>query len=229
MERFFLIISRLNKLLLLLILVGGGAIILWMILPFAHVRQRDEVPVVQTNAQSKAPISLHLERIENINGTSGQMMLLSTRADGSKFSSGSGYGGETRNVLILSGASKAARWLFGSHRNLVLSASQLREENSESKNSHSKALYLEYISTDSDGDGKLTPKDLSTVALAKLDGTGFVDVLRNVGQVISHEVVGNKQLSVVYQVQQSLRHATFSLDTLVMEHDEEIVKVPESI
>jgi hypothetical protein len=156
------------------------------------------------------------------------MLLLSAEDRSEKFSCG-GYNSKTRNVLFLSGAEKNTHWLFPSQSHLILVVDQLGEGDDSENKVPTKALYFEFITKDSNGDGRITSQDQSTVGLSKPDGAGFVEVLTEVTRVLSHEILDDKVLSIVFQSGQSIRHATFSLGSLAKISEAEVVKVPTEI
>lgn len=226
MERLFVIIGRINSVLLLLVLIGAGISIALISLP---IFQRQYQGAIEVSAgESKRPISLRFERIENVTGANTQMMLLSVQDDSGKFSSG-GYGSEIRNVLFLTGNEKTARWLFPKQNNLIRVSVQLREDSNDARDNPTKALYFEYVTEDSNGDGKLSVQDYSSVALSKPDGLGLVEVLHGVSRVLSYRMLDSRNLSVVYQRGKVVRHAKFSTVSLEKETDQVIVNVPEEL
>jgi hypothetical protein len=229
MDRLFVVINRINSILLLLALVGVCVLLGWASWSSAEWHRRGAIEVADVEGKRDSPVFLHLEHMEDITGANAQMMLLSARAKSGKFSSGSGYDSETRNVLFLAGEEKKARWLFPAQNNLVLAAKQLREDSIHCDKKPTKALYFEYVAEDSDGDGKLSDQDHSTVALSKPDGSGFVVVLNGVSRILSHELLNDQYISVVYQTGKSVRHARFSVSSLTKETDQEIADVPDHL
>jgi len=232
MERLFVIIGRINSILLLLALLGAGALIGWM--SWSSVQreqQRGAIEVSAGQTEKVSPVLLNFGRIENITGTDTQMMNLTTEGRSGKFSSGSSYTSEIRNVLFLTGDGKKARWLFPTHGNRILAVSQLREDSygPEAREKPTAALYFEYVTGDAGGDKTLSPPYLSKIALAKPDGTGFVDVLDGVDRVLSYQMLDSKRLTVVYQKGKSVHHARFSVTTMTKEFDAEIVSLPDRL
>jgi len=225
MERLFVIIGRINSVLLLLVLIGAGISIFLLSWSSNRWQDRGAIEVPGNASTSKPPVLLRFGRIENITGANTQMMLLSAERTSEGFSSG-GYGSETRNVLFLTGNEKTARWLFPKQSNLILVTAQLREVSKDHKDNPTNALYFEYVTEDTNGDGKLSAQDHSHVALSKSDGLGFVEVLQGVSRVLSYEMLGDKHLSVVYQTGKTVRHAKFSVLSFTKEIDQEIVNIP---
>ena len=229
MERLFIIIGRINSILLLLVLLGASLSIAWVTFSDKQWQRRGAIEVPAGKSASKEQVLLSFERIEIITGASTQMMQLSAKSESAKFSSGGGYRSETRNVLFLTGHEKIARWLFPKQNNLIFVAAQLREESKNSRENPTQALYFEYVKNDSNGDGKLSIQDLSSIALTKPDGTGFVEVLNGVSRVLSYEMLGSQYLVVVYQTGKVVRYAKFSVLTFTKESDQEIVSVPDEL
>ncbi len=230
MERLFVIIGRINSILFLIILLGAGISIALMMSESNRWQRRGAVEVPDGKSGSKKPILVGFEKIENITGANAQMLKLTTYEKSEKFSSG-GYGTETeiRNVLFLTGTEKVARWLFKNHKNLIFVASQLGEESIDSEKEPTQALYFEYVAADTDGDGKLSSADRSNIGLSKPDGTGFLEVLHDISRVFSYEMLDQQHLSVVYQKGATVRHAKFSVASMKLEADQEIINVPDRL
>lgn len=228
MERYFVIIGRINSILFLLVLLGAAASVSWLTFTASQSQRRGVVEVVDADSAGEAPVLLGFERIESILGADALMMRLTTQGKSGKFSSG-GYGGETRNVLFLSGSDKVSRWLFKDHKNLILVSTQLNEESSSPMESPTKALYFEYVVADTNNDETLSSEDNSSVGLAKPDGSGFIEILGDVSRVLLYDVTDQENLSVVYQKGTVVRLAKYSLRTMSQLSDQQIVNVPSSL
>ncbi|MDB5802120.1 MAG: hypothetical protein JWL63_3059 [Rhodocyclales bacterium] len=228
MERLFVIVGRINNVLLLLVLLSAAGSIVWMTAESHQFQHRGAVEVSDVEAGHKKSVLLNFEKVENIAGANAQLMRLTAQEKSAKFSSG-GYGGETRNVLFLTGSEKSARWLFKEHKNLVLVTAQLSEESLSTKENVTRALYFEYVSEDTNHDDILSAADHSNVGLTKPDGTAFMEVLHDVSRILSYEMLDQQHLSVVYQKGPTVRHAKFSVVTLKLETDQEIVNVPSTL
>jgi len=144
--------------------------------------------------------------------------------------SSDGYNSEARNVLFLSGSQKTAHWLFPTHKNLILLTAQLQEGINGYDYKHpTKALFFEYVTEDTNGDGKLSHQDHIIVAITKPDGSGMTDVLQGVDKVLSYNMLDEKTLSIVYETGKFMRHARVSTVSLAKESDQEIIKLPETL
>jgi len=76
-------------------------------------------------------------------------------------------------------------------------------------------------------DGNLSAKDHSNVGVTNPDGTGFMELLHNVNRVLSYSMLDQEYLSVVYQRGTVVKHAKYSVTSMKLESDQEIVNVPD--
>jgi len=159
------------------------------------------------------------------------MMPLEAREKGSGFSSGPNYRAETRNLSFVSVQEAKARWLFDKHSNLILAFAQLRPKAEVAGNEKypTEAIYVEYVDQDTNGDGRLSADDHSNVALTKANGTGMVKVLTGVNRVLSYDLDGERQFSIIYQVGKAIRQARVSLSSFGKESDVELMTIPDQL
>ena len=209
MERFFVVIGRINSVLLLLFLLGGGVTLAVMMVISALGRERPaRALVAEKTPGTTAPVMLNLGQAERIVGSDTTMIAL--RSEGTYSKVASGQPSETRNILFLPGSEKNASWLFKNHRHLILATEQVRKKKSSDEHP-ALALYVQYVTTDTNGDGRLSDEDNAVIGLTKPDGSGFVSVVQDVSGVISYDMENDDQLSLVYQRGATIRHARFSL------------------
>ncbi|HXH95560.1 MAG TPA: hypothetical protein VNN25_28545, partial [Thermoanaerobaculia bacterium] len=136
-SRFFRQVWRVNA---LLILVAAAAAAFAVC---AFVWSQLEGSLRRQSAETVAPIipgkpathELHLGGLVAIDGTSLYRATLSTPADrsGSSFSSG-GYSSDTRNILVVDGASATSHWLLPTDKELIVFNQDVG--NPESKEGH---------------------------------------------------------------------------------------------
>lgn len=229
MERFFIFIKKISTVLWFLLLAGLVCGILWVFWQSYHWQRQDSFPVVAETGEKKT-VMMSFGNIERITGTDTQMIDLTLQGEEGRFYSGSGYrkNENVSNILFVTGQNQAAHWLFKNHQNLILTASQLREKgNHDSDQSPTSALYLEYVTQDTNGDGHLSDKDSLNVALTKTDGSGFLEVLRGIDRVLSHELITPESLSILYQKNKTLRQATVFLTNMTLQNDHEVVALPD--
>lgn len=223
----FNVIGKISSVLLFLILIVVIGVVSWSFFGGKQSPRRGEVGAVTMEEGKEKKMFLEFRQLENINGADTQMMKLTAKGD--SFKSYSGYGSDALNVLFLKGSEKQAYWLFKEHKNHILVISQLSQDADESNKSPTSALYFEYIAKDTNADGKLTNQDYSSIGISKSDGTGFVDILHDISQVYSYQMRDQDKLSIVYQKETSIRHAKFSVSTMKLESDQEVMKIPSDI
>ena len=188
----------------------------------------DPVPKVDAPSAETTAVVMTFSEAEPVRGADVQLLRLTLRTESEKFSS-SGYGLEVRNALLLVGPEATPHWLFKGHQNWVRRLQQLSGDPDDPEEGDTTALYVEYVSTDTNGDQRLSASDRFNVAVAAPDGTNFQPLLSDVQQVFSHVVTEEDELTVVYQKADAVRQARFSLPSGKPLTDKEVVKVPQAL
>ena len=228
MDRFFVVVGRTNQVLFLLIMLGAAAFL--MIALISHLTAMRYGAVEAKPGKSGTALASHLKfgKAEKIHGADVHMVHLVSAA-GDSVVSYKGYTSNVRNVLFKADSEKAGRWLFKDNDGLVVASEQLQEPtDSIGKQGQTRAVYLEYVGKDSNGDNSLSSADVLDVALAKPDGSGLVVVLKDVDNVVSQAYSGYADITVIYQRGRSLRHAKFALDGFKLVFDQELASLPAS-
>jgi hypothetical protein len=211
-NRFFVIINRINSVLLLVVflLAAGGLIVTFFM--ESQWRRSRSIEVQDKSEQGKTEkINLRLGHIEQVHGAPIQFVRLETETKGGKFSSG-GYPDVTRNIMFLTKGLKQARWLFPKHHFVIKAIDQLREKEGYEKKDPTRALYYEVIKEDSNGDGKLSEDDNSVVAVSKIDGSGYVELISGLQRTIGHQTVNQgTELAVLIEKNGRVLYMTYSL------------------
>jgi len=181
-NRFFLWINRINALLFLAGLIGVLVlIVVTSIGSNARVNRRTVAVSENPNETETAKIELVLDNVEEIEGHNAQYVVLSSKRQGGKFSSGY-KGGEKRNVLFLVGDTLETRWLFPDHANFISRMTRMDWEQEETKKTV--VFYYEIINEDTNKNGEFDENDLSSLALSRPDGSGLTVVEKGVRSVI---------------------------------------------
>jgi len=225
MDRFFGWINRINSILFLLVLIGVGIGTYLAVSEYRQAFARYELPDESTDATdepAKPAVRLTLGEVDHIYGTDTSMIRLFSEDAGGR--TGSGRNERMRNILFLSNDGQHATWLFEKHTNLLTDVDDLRLPDQPTR-----ALYFEAVLTDSDGDGELNEYDLSAVALARPDGSGFTKILDGVDRVLSHEQIDDHHLAVVYEIGAAIWYARFDLDTFAKLSEQSLVDVPQQM
>lgn len=229
MERFFRVVSNINQLLFLLVLLGAALLMVWGAFESNNWRTRNAVPLAETGAEKAPVVSFRFSTLKAINGTNVQLMELKTESGHARLSSGSSYEDQTRNLLFLSGDEKNPHWLFNDHKNLIVETEQLTEKTYKDESRQTRAIYIEFIDTDTNNDRLFSIDDKRNVALIKPDGQGMLVVLQNVDKVFSNNLPDAEHLSVIYQRDGQVKHASFSLADFSLLQNQDIVSVPERL
>lgn len=231
MDRLFAVITRINSVLFLIALLGICGLIAYWTWGVGHFQTRGQIEVGAANSEGKSSLLLEIGRVERIVGTETEMMPLEAREKGSAFSSGPGYRTEIRNLAFVSAHEAKARWLFEKQSNLILAFAQLRPkaEATGKDNSPTESIYVEYVDQDTNGDGRLSADDRSNVAVTKANGAGMVKVLTGVNRVLSYDVDGEQQVSIIYQSGKAIRQSKISLSSFSQESDVELTTIPDAL
>ncbi len=228
MPKLFDAIAKLNSVLFLCLLLISIFAVSFIFFDNNRWRNRGAVEVRESASPNEPAMLLNVERLESILGANTQMIRLTTEGKSEKFSSG-GNDNQIRNILFLTGKEKEARWLFADHKRLILNVSQLRDERRDLIESPTKALYFEFVEVDNNNDGKLTASDSINIALTQPDGTGFLEILKNINRVHSHDILDKEFLSIVYQKSNTIRHAKFTIKSRKLVVDQQILALPNKI
>jgi len=224
MERFFRIIRRVNSVLFLVVLLGVGGCAIWYGFALYHWYHPHDRAIAAEEEDEPDPVSLTLGDAETVTGTDIQMLRLTTDDQ-----YGRRQDQQTRNILFLSAGDHHGTWLFPTHDNLVLETDQIRPWRSDDFNAPTKALYVQFIPGDPEHAMGPSEYDPVTVALAKSDGSGLVEVLRDVDEVLSYEQFDAGSLSITYRNMEELRLARISLDTFAKLSDDLVITVPDQL
>lgn len=227
MEKFFTVIGRINQLLFLCVLLAVAGLVGLSLMDRVGRHLRPEVRVAATDGPESSPEVLSYGDLEKVSGSSTLMLRLKSERSGKGgFSSGGGYASVDRNVLFITPANEAGRWLFKDHRQVITRLSQLAWTSHGAQDASTLALLVEYVDADSNGDGMLTGADASRTVLLRPDGTGMTQILGGVARVLSYGMTDAQHLSVLYQTGVQIRHLRYSLAQMKAESDQALAEVP---
>jgi hypothetical protein len=210
-SRVFKLINRINSILFLLILLGLGGFIAFLFFQSSDWRERRTVEVAAGDEQGeKDNVEFILGRVEQVAGHDSQYVQLSSRIRGGKLS---GYsGGETRNVLFFVGTDLDSHWIFDHNQNLISTIATLHNGNKCNNTETVKAIYFNVVVKDTNGDGKLSGDDLSVVALARPDGTGYTELVSDVKSVFDFNISDDGMyLMLLHQIENEVIFSRYSI------------------
>ncbi|WP_374382974.1 hypothetical protein [Dongia sp.] len=223
MDRFFLFISRMNSVILLLLLIGGGLVLgvkLWS-------TTATPLPLVKQSASDEGK-RLRLEEAEKVGDTDTYYAVLVSDAD-TKFISSGPYGRVGRNILFIQNGAGSASWLFPANAQILRKIKPLPEAKDAQTPSSPKALYMEVVSADTDGDGGMGWSDAIDIAFTKPDGTQFTKTLAGVSRVLAFDTAIENEMRIIYQIGTELWQGQISLDDFKLLSSQRVAAVPESL
>jgi hypothetical protein len=230
MDRFFFILQRVNSVVFLLVALGmGGAtawstyvVHQWSLYYESYTDGTDASSETYEADPSSSPAFLKLGDLESVTDTDHRMLLLTTERNRA-----ADRGEEIRNILFITDGDRRSAWLFPNQNNLILTSDQIRPWRSDDSGAPTEALYFEFVAGDPEDEFGPTEHDLVTVALAKSDGTGMVEVLQKVDEVLSYRQVDANRLSIIYRDIETLHQAHVSLNGFAVLSDEVVLdKIP---
>lgn len=196
-HRFFRGVWRFNALVILFagILAIGALTISAFFALSAMFREREVVAVADTDEQAIRE-TLALGRATQITGHPWLLVAVESdqEYDQAYFSKSTVA---ARNYGFVS-ASELPRWLYPHNRFLVVDASQLPASEYSEREKPTAVVSFVVVQSDTDGDKRLTPSDLSKLVFTKPDGTGSKVVLENLRHVVSQDMIG-EQVLVLYE------------------------------
>ncbi len=227
-SKVFDIINKINSVLFLFLLLGVGIVIIFGLVVSNNWQDRRAVQVVQHDDNEKQKIELILGRINSVKGHDVQYIELYSRASAGKFSSSAG-GGETRNVLFFTGKNLESHWLYDKHNYLVNVFTVVNNDASPDLNEEkrlAKAIYIETIKEDTNGNGELDGDDLITISLAQPDGTNIKDIETGIQSVIDYDYLANdNSLILLFQKENKVIVKKYSLSTFKAESEKFINEI----
>ena len=109
----------------------------------------------------------------------------------------------TRNFLFLNTADNSTHRLLSSNDFLIISSEEISKEVAKENQGNYERFPIAYflyqiVKNDSDGDKKLTGKDLKTVSLSDASGKNLTEIFGNVEQVFGKSQIDNDTLMIHY-------------------------------
>ena len=198
---FFRWISRINSMLFLVLLLAAATLAGIQYIQISRWDTEQAVVVGTDSELSRNDIKLSLGNIHRVAGYADVQYIELSSSSQQRGLSSVGYGGgQIRNVVYLVGPELDTHWLYKTHTYLIKDIEQLKAKGYECDSAaQAVALLYKVVKEDSNGDGKLSEKDLVTVSLTKPDGTVYTE-LGSFDSVIDYETdVEGEYLTLVIQ------------------------------
>jgi hypothetical protein len=220
-QEFFRYIWRVNALLILLaagaVTLGVGGLLVQEF-GFKAARNREaEAGIAVAGSDTKS--DLVLSRASIVAGTQVMRAELQRYPGEVKFSSGSGYNSETRNILFIEPDQKTAHWLLPDNDHVVLDSSDITEQKDSNKNRVVVTAVLVKPVT--------TSPESATGKLLLFDppGTKIVEVADHVRTIQVASIEGG-ELRVLYEREKRLFLDVFDSHSIAKLREQEI-EVPQ--
>ncbi len=210
----FSIIRKINTVLILLILIGVLSIIVFFIVEMRGHQQDRTVEVTNNSTPTpEADVKLQLGNLQKITGHNTSYITLNSKKEGGKLGSGN-RGSHMRNILFFVGQDMNPKWLYKHHNHLILCLCTFKTDYQKDQQRQVIGLYVHVIKTDTNGDGKLSKKDKSTIALINTDGSSYQEIETNIDQIIDSDVTDDGQSAIfIVQVGTDIIMKKYSLIT----------------
>ena len=131
--------------------------------------------------------------------------------------------GAIRNYLFYDTNVKKGHLLTKENDKLFLDASLLSETNSEEGDYLSKsrgvrgkkvlAILYEVVNKDTNGDGRLTAKDLHTIAVSSPSGSHYTEIIANIDSMTGHHILSPASVLIFYDSKSTLRAVEVDIPT----------------
>ncbi len=224
-NKFFKLVWRFNG--LVIAIAGLLAIAVLIFASFeiykSTTRDRSTRNVVNIDEDTEIKEEWRYGQLTKISGTNHLMLPLHSEQsfDRAYFSKSSN---STRNYLFINTETSQKKWLFDHTDYLIESTDRLGLGGYDSKESTIAILY-NLVKIDSDHNGRLTAKDLNTVAITRADGSNYKELIKGVEFIVDQSLLNDKELLLIYQKNRISYTSTIDLVNLEIAENEELPKV----
>ncbi len=224
-NKFFKLVWRFNG--LVIAIAGLLAIAVLIFASFeiykSTTRDRSTRNVVNIDEDTEIKEEWRYGQLTKISGTNHLMLPLHSEQSFNRayFSKSSN---STRNYLFINTETSQKKWLFDHTDYLIESTDRLGLGGYDSKESTIAILY-NLVKIDSDHNGRLTAKDLNTVAITRADGSNYKELIKGVEFIVDQSLLNDKELLLIYQKNGISYTSTIDLVNLEIAENEELPKV----
>ena len=202
MSKPFRIIGRINSILILLgglLVIGILGYALYQIVK-SHTGEIRTTDIVNTEPGESIEVQLELGSFEQLPGiTYWWAPVMSTQ--NYRYSS---YDKETtaiRNYLFVNALDKSSHWLVPNNRSLFLKAGPLLYKTDNSSPESADWLQYDVVKSDTNQDGRLTSEDEKTIAVSRVTGENYRELIQNVSRVLGSTLRDKDTLLFFYTVE----------------------------
>ncbi|TRX57985.1 hypothetical protein [Thalassomonas sp. M1454] len=227
-SKFFKLVWRFNG--LIISIAGILAIIVLLFVSYKLIkdatRERTVNNIVNVAEDTEVKENWTLGSIYSVQGTSVlKAPLQSDQSYSRSYYSKSST--STRNYLYINTQTYDKYWLFD-HTNYLIEKSENIRKGDYSSKAPVIATMFHLVKLDSNTDNHLTVSDHITIAFAKPNGTGYLEVLSGVEKFNSSELISDNEFLMIYQKNGSLYSAVINLQDFSLIEDASLPAVGEN-
>jgi len=150
---------------------------------------------------------------------------IESRSEVMNFSGGRYRPTRAKNVMFINSDSNTSNWLFPTTNQLIVNISQLYIRNDSKQALVSSAIYFEMINSDSNNDGIFDDKDERTLALTKVDGSQFSEVISNYSRILETRTNKAGHLFIIYIIENEVYSILVDLNTFKVTNKHQLPRV----
>lgn len=186
-NKLFLMINRINAVLILMLLISALVGLYFLYNEMIYSKRRNTVEVSSLGKENEI---IDLSNVANISGHTQKYIEVYTRKDG-ELTSG-GYSRTLRNLIFINAESTNPQWMFPNNNAVLVQVSQLKDYR---PSEHiTTFFYIEYVTHDTNKDGKLSELDSSKIAFSSPSGKNLIMLDENITKILNHDYQAEKNL-----------------------------------
>lgn len=204
-NKLFLMINRINAVLILMLLISALVGLYFLYNEMIYSKRRNTVEVSSLDKENEI---IELSNVAKISGHTQKYVEVYTRKDG-ELKSG-GYSRTLRNLIFINAESTNPQWLFPNNNAVLIQVSQLKDYR---PSEHiTTFFYIEYVTHDTNKDGKLSELDNIKLAFSSPSGKNLIMLDENITKILNHDYQAETNLlTTLVQINDEVRYRTYDL------------------
>ena len=224
-NKFFRLVWRFNGLVISVVGILAIGVLLFVAYKLFQdvTRERTTQDIVNIEKNAKIEENWRLGQFSKIKNENILMIpLYSDQSyDRAYFSKSSN---STRNYLFVNTSTSEQKWLFSHTDYLIERTDKLRLGDYDSQEDIAAILY-QLVKLDSNNDNRLSPNDLTTIAITKPDGSEYKELIKEVELIVDYSLLNEKELFMVYQKDGAFYSVTLNLENYKLTNKTQLPKV----
>lgn len=129
------------------------------------------------------------------------------------------------NYIFLNASTNESKWLLENTNQLFISDTALTEKSLPAETSKAVAIVYTMVDNDSDGDGRLTTKDLITLSTSNIDGTDHRKLIQGIDRLYSVTQTADDKVLVLYEKNRETLSELYSVPSMKQLSQQKISQV----